>query len=264
LKVAGEYAPQRYLIGPTLYPYYLQALQVVAAVVCVLHVVVSLVVGVTTGDLGGLTADTVGRIVDSFLVMGAFVTIGFAVMEGRGHRAPWIEHWNPLSLRHRGASQAVDRGDLITSIVTDFVGLLWWNGALALPTRIALGDTTLAFARSPAWDAVFWPVNAVLVGSLVLCAAMLWVGHWRGLSVALKLAVELAAAALVIYLLRAPTLVLLEGAAGGELETVRMWVDVVLRWTLWFVLAVVVYELIQFGRMALRLARIPADAERAA
>jgi hypothetical protein len=38
----------------------------------------------------------------------------------------------------------------------------------------------------------------------------------------------------------------------------------VLRWTLWFVLAVVVYELIQFGRMALRLARIPADAERAA
>ncbi len=255
LRVAGEYAPQKYLIGPTLFPYYLQTLKVIAIVLVIFHVLLSIVVAVAS-DGWEITSDsTVSRIVNSLLIIGAFVTIGFALMERSGLKVNLAEYWDPLSLRDRHKFLAVDRGDLTISIIGDFVVLLWWLGIVALPSQAFWAESSLTIARSPAWNVVFWPVIVLLAASGVLSSVMLWIGYWGRRTITLKLMIEIAAAAILVYLIRAPELVVLETTGEMPFESVRRGVTVAVRVGLWFGFAMVLSDLVSFGKMAFRLAR---------
>ena len=255
LKVAGEYAPQRFMIGPTLFPYYLQSLKVVALAVCVFQILLSIIVAVSSEQWGITSDSTVSRIVSSMLVMFAFLTIGFALMERSGQSVEWVAKWNPLSLRNRDNYLAVDRGDLITSIITDFVLLLWWNGALVLPAQVSWVEGSIALMRSPAWDVVFWPVNVLLVVSFVLSSAMLMKGFWGGRTVSLWILIEMASAAVLIYLIRTPELVGLDTSGDHDFVRIRDGITVGVRIALWAFFAMVLWDLVTFGKKAIRLAR---------
>ena len=255
LRVAGEYAPQKYLIGPTLLPYYLQTLKVIAVVLFVFHVLLSIVVAVASDDWGITSDSTVSRIVNSLLIMGAFVTIGFALMERSGLKVNLAKYWDPLSLRDRHKFLAIDRGDLTTGIIGDFVALLWWVGILALPAQVSWAESSLTIARSPAWSVVFWPVIVLLVASGVLSSLMMWIGYWGRRTITLNLMIEIAAAAILVYLIRAPELVVLETIGDIPFESVRRGITVAVRVGLWFGFAMVLGDLVSFGKMAFRLAR---------
>ena len=255
LKVAGEYAPQKYLIGPTLFPYYLQTLKVIAVVLIVLHVLLSIVVTVASDDWAITSDSTVGRFVHSLLVIGALVTIGFALMERSGLKVNLAEHWDPLSLRDRHKYLAVDRRDLTTSIICEFVLLLWWIGVLVLPAQVSWAEASLTVARSPAWSVVFWPVIVLLAGSGVLSSVMMWIGYWGSRTITLRLIIETAAAPILVYLIRAPELVVLETTGEMAFESVRLGVTVAVRVVLWISFAMVLFDLVKFGKMAFRLAR---------
>ncbi len=198
LKVAGEYAPQKYLIGPTLFPYYLQTLKVIAVVLFVFHVLLSIVVAVASDDWQITSDSTVSRIVNGLLIMGAFVTIGFSLVERWGQKINWAEHWNPLSLRDRHKFLAVDRGELTTSIIGDFVVLLWWIGILVLPAQVSWAESSITIARSPAWSVVFWPVVVLLVASGALSSVMMWIGSWGRRTITLIMIIEIASAAILV------------------------------------------------------------------
>ncbi len=255
LRVAGEYAPQKYLIGPVLFPYYSQTLKVIAVVLIVLHVLLSIVVAVASDDWEITSDSTVSRIVNSLLIIGAFVTIGFALMERSGLKVNLAEYWDPLSLRDRHKFLAVDRGGLTISIIGDFVVLLWWLGIVALPSQAFWAESSLTIARSPAWNVVFWPVIVLLAGSGVLSSVMMWIGYWGRKTIALTFMIEIASAAILVYLIRTPELVVLETTGEMPFESVRRGVTVAVRIGLWFGFAMVLSDLVSFGKMILRLAR---------
>jgi len=259
LKVAGEYAPQRHLIGPTLFPYYLYILQAIAIGLFVFHVALSVLVGIAGGEWALLLWDTVTRVLGSLLVMGAVVTIVFALLERSGQNIAWAEQWNPLTLRDQNREQAADRGDLITQIAGSFVLLLWWNGVIVLPTHLTWGGADITFARPAALGSLLLPVNVLLVGSLALGSAVLVRGFWGRASIALKVIIEAASAVAVVYWLRLPEIVRFTTAGDVALDRAQAWIVWTVRVVLWIVLATILFDLWKYGRMAIRPARRSAD-----
>ncbi len=191
----------------------------------------------------------------SLLILGAFITIGFALMERSGLKVNLAEHWNPLSLRDRHKYLAVDRGDLTASIVCEFVLLLWWIGVLVPPAHVSWVGASLTFARSPAWNTVFWPVIVLLAGSGVLSSVMMWIGYWGSRTITLRLMIEIASAPILVYLIRAPELVVFETTGEMAFESVRPWITLAVRVVLWIVFVMLLFDVVKYGKMAFRLAR---------
>ena len=75
------------------------------------------------------------------------------------------------------------------------------------------------------------------------------------MTITLNLMLEIAAAAILIYLIRAPELVVLETTGEMPFESVRRGVTVGVRVGLWFGFAMVLSDLVSFGKMVFRLAR---------
>lgn len=255
LKVAGEYAPQRYLVGPALFPYYWHSLKRVAVIVLLAHLALSVISAVSTDGWGIFVGSLFGRIASSLLITGAFVTLVFGLMESTGQRFDWIEKWNPLSLLKKTKGVAVSSSDLITEIVTNSVALLWWNGLLPLRGTINTDSTSFAIALSPAWDILFWPLNVILGGALLLHGAMMLRRHWTIIPAALKWVFDAAFLVVLVYLLRLSDPVLVNITGDVELERLRALITLGIKIVLWFLTVMTVYELFLDSRIILRVQR---------
>ena len=95
----------------------------------------------------------------------------------------------------------------------------------------------------------------LLAASGVLSSVMMWIGYWGRKTITLTFMLEVASAAILIYLIRAPELVVLEATGEVSFESVRPGITVAVRVALWFGFAMVLSDLVSFGKMAFRLAR---------
>lgn len=133
-KVAASYMPDRYLIGPQLYPYFIMVIKW-ALLVAFGVGLIRLSIGVIQA---GPTVDAIVRsIVDSFLSMGGIaitalgnVTLIFAIIE---RALPDLKElsldWDPRSLPEEAPTQseAVNVPETVTEIVFTLIGVLIFN-----------------------------------------------------------------------------------------------------------------------------------------
>ena len=251
LKVAARYLPQQYLIGPGLFPFYFKAMKTTAVLVIMFHIAVSVVSALVTDNWIGPVSTFMARIIQSMLVVGAIVTIVFTVMERSGDGANRFNRWDPLSLRKRGLV-TVSKSDMITDVSAETVLLLWWNGVFNLGDWISWNGATLSVA-TPGWDAVFWPVNIVLGGSLLLHGVMLMVTHWRPGLVAMEILIDLATIGIMGYLIRYPGPIRVDISADVPLDALQTGVTFGFQILAWFILVMAGVELIKHIRIAFRL-----------
>lgn len=106
------------------------------------------------------------------------------------------------------------------------------------------------------FDLVFWPVNVLLTTSLLLSIAVMWSAYWRRATVYLRLFIESVSGVIVAFLLRSSELDLFESTGSAEIERVLPVMVMILRGLLWIVFVMILWELVKYGRIALRLGKL--------
>lgn len=179
LAVAGRYGPQRSLIGPTLYPFYVFALKIalaVAAVVSLAPAVLSAVLG--RDEPGALIADAVFHQFPSAALMLA----GLATLVGAAIERGWVPltgltDWKvselPAPSRKKGLFEA--RFEALFELVVVGLFILWWTGLWKVDVGEVTAGGDIVLRPSAVWAQLYWPILAwstlQAVGALVALVA---------------------------------------------------------------------------------------------
>jgi hypothetical protein len=208
--VASRYGTTQYLIGPSLYPYYVSTLKTVA-VVALPILIISVVVRALGSDTPVLAAlGVLGRAMNTALVAFGIVTVIFWQM-GRPAARPDFDHeWDPADLPEPPATepQTVPRTASIGHAVCLAIYLLWWVGVLPLPQLVRLWTERYTPQLAPVWLDVSLAVTLLFAFQLVLHLLAVWrplVPRWR---LVLHMAGNVLALGIISYLVQADSLIL--------------------------------------------------------
>jgi hypothetical protein len=205
--VAGGYLPQRYLIGPALFPVYRLVLQIV--VVWVLIPVFVLIVGpIAVVTAAHPSRELVKTLWD--LAMSAFFTLGvvtlvFALMERHPAGCKEWEKWDPRRLPRvpkvepdgRPTPRAAAIAELAAGLVVSWLFVTWFRTTFDFPgVRVTL---------APVWRNLYWPFLLVLLGGVpVGWVSWIWPSRTR-LRAGTRLTIHGLSLVVVFILLRAKT-----------------------------------------------------------
>ena len=185
IQVAARYQPQRSMIGPALFPFYLYVLKVAFLWATVIWTIVAVVqiAAQTPSELTVLAA--VLRVPGMLMTTAAWVTLIFAIIEFVAARcpgkfpmlAPPAAHWTPGDLPPLGQQLSGGRkprsfAHALTEVIFGFLFLVWW---LLVPRHpyLLIGPGVLYWHASPFQLAPFsvlfyWWVVGVNVVQLAL------------------------------------------------------------------------------------------------
>jgi hypothetical protein len=185
LRLAARYRPQRYLIGPIIFPYYWTVLKVVLGIIATVHLVGAAVMIANGAGLSAMGAVLENAIATGLKALG-WITVLAAWMDLwlSGSRA--LERWQPrtpLPVEHarqvtaRAASTISalhgrrsptrwtlgSREPSVTGLVISAVVSVWWLAGLRLP-QLFFGPGAIDLEWGPAMDRVY----PVLVAAQVM------------------------------------------------------------------------------------------------
>ncbi len=234
LKVAGQYAPRRALIGPELFPAFVQTLKVILTIALVAQFVVALGVALANDWQVG-PFEFVFMTLETLLWVAAVVVGVFIAIEYSGEKLGWYERWQPQTLA-KGNLGVADRGDVITNLITEGFFLLWWNDVIVLDRWFPALQDTVSLGAS--WGPYFWCFNVVFGLCFVLHAYVLVIGLWRFRALVAEIVLNAAVAALGVTLAFESDLIQLGDAVtevvSGHIDNVvRMVILVIVGFTLW-------------------------------
>jgi len=205
MMVAGRLTPQRYLIGPTLFPIYLFVLKMVLfwILVPVFVFIVAPTNAVRSGEWGTAIAATIGDLWSGLLIAAGVITLVFAILE-RTHAQMRIEcKWDPMKLppirkHERKPSTLQMAGELAFNCF----GLIW---LLLVPHNpVLLFGPAAAFLRPGSlWDIFYIPVVAVSGFAILRIAFALAKPQWTWLLPLGQLVQSLLGLVIVKYMLAA-------------------------------------------------------------
>ena len=218
LKVASGYSDPRYLIGPELFPFFLQTLKTVLLVVGLIQVAVVMTAYVSTGYTTQLAHLFTG-VFDTLLWASVITLVVFVSIEYSGDQLGWYDSWKPESLSLTD-SAPINRSDLMTNLITEAVFLLWWNNVLILQRWLPGPNGDVTISLTAVWDVLYWPLNLLFGSWLVLHLAVLLRGLWRPIMLWLELALGCAGLAVSIWLLSHRPLMTVTGNAGDNAEVI--------------------------------------------
>lgn len=172
--VAAQYLPQRYLIGPTLFPIYLITLQKTAPIVALLYFLTSTSVRILSkSNLGAAIGGSLLGLVPVLLLFWGLMTMTFAILEfahvecgERTGRQNWDPGKLPPVTRHKKQTSPVGR---VADLVVHCLGMLYIFAIPHYPFLI-LGPGTLFLNRllviAPVWHIFYVALVIVLLAQL--------------------------------------------------------------------------------------------------
>lgn len=188
-KIVAPYLPEKYLIGPRLFPTFLTVIKIVLPIIAVLSIVGFWVAVNQTDQLTGQVLITnlvksVGNawtaVVESF---GSIVFI-FAILQWvipEVNFAAKEKEWNPHSLKAISKPDKIKRGELITEIFFILVGLIVFNFYL---DKIGIyNNTNGVWSFTPILTSAFnayipW-LDLLWILTIVMDAVLLRRGSWE-------------------------------------------------------------------------------------
>ena len=162
LMVAGRYMPQRYLIGPALFPIYWFVLKLSWA--CFFGPWLIIAIGIEIfASAGGHVSPVMAGLGEPFflaaLINFAAITGVFAMIERYSGKTGFLKDWNPSRLPVVRDPTRVPRSASISELSWDTMLLLWWVNVLRIP-----GVPGMEIKLAPGIQRVFfWPIVALLL-----------------------------------------------------------------------------------------------------
>ncbi len=187
LLVANRYLPQRYLIGPTLFPIYWFVLRI--ALICYFAPLLLLTVFVDRDIHFSFLASVINPLV--------IVTLLFAAFE-RWPPKFLSEDWDPDHLPIVHAKNQIPRSGSLIELVVNLLFASWWIANMYAPQIVHL---------SPLWPWFFWSFLALALANATAAIANLREPYWTTLKAAIRLFTDCAGGALFCWLLKVNILV---------------------------------------------------------
>ena len=180
-QVAASYQPERWLVGPKLYPLFILVLKSVLAVVGGLTRVGFVISGATAGLSGEILWAFFSSLVDSALGILGILVVVFTVLErlGAGDDED-EEEWDPKSLPQVEDPDLAKRGDLLGSIAFSAGALMLFN---LFPEWVAVygshdGEWGVIARLTPSFRAFIPWLSALWAIEIALSAEVLRQGRW--------------------------------------------------------------------------------------
>lgn len=231
-KMAASYTPERYLIGPRLYPIFWLVVRIVASVLLAITLVklfmgigqldanFSLSIIESLAEFAGGTLSALGNIVIIFAVIQYF-------MPELGHKAEKAEEWNPLKMEKIEDEDQVSRVGQIFGITFSVFGLALFNFFPELLGFGFLKDGQVTFlpALSEAFFTYLPWINLLWGAEIILNLFLLIQGQWQTATRWVATVIKLLSVGLAILMLAGPSLVglnpqdMVASGIGFTLET---------------------------------------------
>lgn len=217
--VASRYGGQDHVIGPNYYPWFWHVQRIAVGG--------ALVIGFGIATLRGLGSDEpmraamrgLGSAVEIALVAFGVVTVLFIAAERGKLDLKWADKWDPKDLPRDNIRQPRMLFETAVTLAFDILFLLWWTKVVSFPAEIPAQDgRSVAFAFSPAWEVVYWPILALAVGATLVHAADLIHPAWTRVRSLVSIAGHLAALGIVWVLYASQPLFQATVLNGGGTE----------------------------------------------
>jgi len=212
--VASRYLPQRYLIGPALFPIYWFALRLGWMCFFLPWLVVGLVLQVFAG-MSGYSNPVIAHFLDPLLraVLFNFVALTgvFALIERHHEKTGFLKDGvtrRPPAVRDPNRISVTSS---ISELSWDVMLLLWWVNVLRIPGAAAMGITASPMVQ----QFFFWPVVVLLVSQASIACVNAFRPRWSSSRAAVRGVID-GYSLLVVFCL------LMIWLTGGTLVTVNL------------------------------------------
>lgn len=156
LVVANGYLPQRYLIGPVLFPVYVFVLKL-ATLWCLIPSI-SVWLGLTIfAPAGSPLRASFWNALWPALITAGVVTFLFSIVER--YQSAWLLKWSPSTLPPVRDTRRIPRGSTLFELVVNAVFTGWTIEAIAAPALIDIPGLRIAFTtagREVLWGSFCW------------------------------------------------------------------------------------------------------------
>ncbi len=225
LLVAQRFLPQRYLIGPTLFPVY--ALVLKLSLLFWVGPWLLIWLAFVVFDPSYRDGNTVFRAIQSLwvaVVAGfAIITLGFALLQRHQASTRFLEKWNPRKLPAVIDPNRIPRCSAISELVWDGILTFWWMDALRLPV-----SHSATFSLAPVWHSLYWPILVMLASTTALAAVNSIQPWWTRPRAGFRLAIDILGLAIIAILLSAGPLVIvsISNASTEKVHNLSTWINV--------------------------------------
>lgn len=249
--LASRYQPKQYLIGPALFPFYLQALQIV-----VFWVVLPIVLfqgtfsAIFAADANAST--WVREIISALFTKGwnaaifavGIVTIVFAILDHEKVRITLFDKWNPATLPEPSGERHVPRAETIFGLVFTLTFLTWWIGLVRIPEYFFEPHAGLRFAPAPIWATLYVPILLTAIAGAAVHVIDL-VRPWRSVTVSvIDMTINAVNVAILAMILNAGEYVLVSGTGvTAEGFDRALWVNRSVAIGLGFIAVVIIFDI---------------------
>jgi hypothetical protein len=196
LLVAQRYLPQRYLIGPGLFPMYWLILR--AGWVCFFAPWLILGIGAEIFAFpsgGGHLQGILEPFLRALLINFAAMTGVFALLD-RYHAKGWVNNWTPRKLPAVRDPSRVPRSSSIGELAWYWMLLLWWGNLLRIPAIPGVNIT-----MAPAISRLDWPMLVLMLCQGLIACVSAFRPPWNPRRAAVRGIVDGLSLLVVAYLL---------------------------------------------------------------
>jgi hypothetical protein len=253
--VASRYMPQQYLIGPSMYPFWLMALRAML-----------IAVGVVYGVLAGISLITHGNFVQTFiqaitgfwgtaLFWAAIITLAFWIFEQNQIRFGFLNRWQPAKLAANSGGFHMPRSESLFDIVIGALFVAWWSGAINFPASFTHFGKPVSFAMSSSWNPYWWGILVLAVWWLLLSVASFISPYLKWDRLLLRILLNVISIGLLYFLAQQEVLIVVDGGNTeiGKYGNAQVRLNELLH-GLFIVVAIIwVYEIFVDVRRLLRL-----------
>lgn len=219
----GRVAFGRELIGPVLYPFYLRTLAITMGISLAVYAAVA--VALAIGDNPTTIGEAMTSVVMQVAIQFTAITAIFAAAEHYLPTMRWSAQRSPSAQSARRPAHTDSRIPRLESLaeIVAIVALVAWLWLAYNQHVLLFGPALDAYRLAPVWQQVALPTLLVLGASVAQAAINLFRPGWVRLKRVVRVATDLAALGIVIYLLQADTWVMLANgdiAQGGANDVV--------------------------------------------
>ena len=217
--VGTRYWPKQYLIGPTVFPYYIFALKTVLPIALLVYVVVNAVGLATQQFTFHHLADVFFGVQGLLLITAAWITLGFVVLEyAQPHireKVRFLDDWRPRDLPQPEMPSVYNTWHAVAEVIVSGTALVWF---LLIPQYPFLmfgpGADYLRFvAPVPEWVTFYWIFLLLLFIQWLMEVGTIFVPRFRRVRPVLGMIARAAIAVLFAFAVRLPAFVMLTDAA---------------------------------------------------
>jgi len=201
--VASRYLPQRYLIGPTLFPVYrfVLGVLVLGAVVPRFLIWLGFVI-VDPAHRGYLHMENLWTTVLFFIF---FTTLAFAILEQSGAKLSYLDCWSPRKLPPLRKPNRIPRSDSLFEIAFTGICYLWFVSLFWPRPVIDIYGAQVTLA--PIWTRIFAVMLLSAAINLAVASVNLFRPYWTRPRATLRLVADALGGGAICWLLKAQVLV---------------------------------------------------------